>query len=297
MITHHSTPHASLHQLSKRVRDGLASSRSRFLASMESLASCGLGACESTRKSVVSVSFAKSARMARAVRSSGQDEPAQRQEFEAVGQVSGRARLLPRQCTSKTKRTTHRVDECHGACMEACWPSWPVFISTQNSTKLHSTTSCTLFSHGAIEVTHPPPIHQCIHWLPGYQGPPCQPVLVAVRNIRPKMMPARGAERACNCSALVPHRTMMPTISPDSPRPERSKTVEKPGVGIGQTHQQFIFRKASGMSSTGCHKHLIRSYRCAKSTALCVCPLPVVISGRRNAAAQAAGTAAAPPHI
>jgi hypothetical protein len=39
---------------------------------------------------------------------------------------------------------------------------------------------------------------------------------------------------------------MMPTISPDSPRPERSKTVEKPGVGTGQTHQQFISRKASG---------------------------------------------------
>ena len=30
----------------------------------------------------------------------GQDEPAQRQEFEAAGQVSGRARLLPRHCTS-----------------------------------------------------------------------------------------------------------------------------------------------------------------------------------------------------
>ena len=45
----------------------------------------------------------------------------------------------------------------------------------------------------------------------------------------------RGAERACNFSA-----SMMPTIFPDSPRPERSKTVEKPGVGIGQTHQQFI---------------------------------------------------------
>jgi hypothetical protein len=41
-----------------------------------------------------------------------------------------------------------------------------------------------------------------------------------------------------------PHHTMMPTISPDSPRPERSKTVEKPGVGAGQTHQQFISRKS-----------------------------------------------------
>jgi hypothetical protein len=40
---------------------------------------------------------------------------------------------------------------------------------------------------------------------------------------------------------------MMPTISQDSPRPERSKTVEKPGVGTGHTHQQFISRKASGI--------------------------------------------------
>ena len=40
---------------------------------------------------------------------------------------------------------------------------------------------------------------------------------------------------------------MMPTIFPDSSRPERSKTVEKPGVGIGPTHQQFILFKASGI--------------------------------------------------
>ena len=54
-----------------------------------------------TLKKPASVGFTKSAR----VGSSScaglwfQDEPAQRQEFEAAGQVSGRARLLPRHCT------------------------------------------------------------------------------------------------------------------------------------------------------------------------------------------------------
>ena len=34
---------------------------------------------------------------------------------------------------------------------------------------------------------------------------------------------------------------MMPTIFPDSSRPERSKTVEKPGVDIGPTLQHIFY--------------------------------------------------------
>jgi len=89
--------------LSKRVRDGLAPPRSHLLASMGSLAMCGPGGCETSpqkrgtgRLRQICNGLARAA-----VRSFGQDEPAQRQEFEAVGQVSGRARLLPRQCTSR----------------------------------------------------------------------------------------------------------------------------------------------------------------------------------------------------